>query len=334
MKFDFSSLAKNKNMLIILFAVVLICGGSLLGVKSMTSTFQPQTEVSTTTQAPIVQTTMPSATTTEPTTTETTTTEPTTTTMPSTDSLITTFPVDGTTAVVTTQPTTVVTTADTSFTFPSLPTPSTTASSGSTGGSVLSGLTGGIKPDGTLFDQGVAGFQFNQTGNYYYTNTDPWQRTLGYNEIYDNAAAFTAIFIDTMRCKFRYDNKDWMIQFWKGQYGYVFIGHEIGVYYKPIDRTAEHYDCVSDEDSLYMEMDGLRDGAVLYHRDYGKYWWCTGFVPGKLDKFSDRSELAIDARITMKDKEMLGAFVESLEKNGMIKGNDFTVKGLDVHLVW
>lgn len=330
MNFDFSSLAKNKNMLIILLAMIVVCGGSLLGVKSMTSNFQPQTDISTTTQAPVISTTLP--TTTEP---ITTTTEPTTTTMPSTDSLITTFPVDGTTTTIpTTVPTTVPTSADNSLTFPSLQIPSTTPSSGSNGGSLLGGLAGNLKPDGTLFDQGLAGFQFNQTGNYYYTNTDPWQRALGYNELYDNAAAFTSIFIDTMRCKFRYDDKDWMIQFWKGQYGYLFVGHEIGVYYKPINRTAEHYDCVSDADSLYMEMDGLRDGEVLYTRDYGKYWWCTGFVPGKLDKFSDRSELSIDARITMKDKEMLGAFVDSLERNGMINGGDFTVKGLDVYIVW
>ena len=186
MKFDFSGLAKNKNLIIILLAMVIVCGGSLLGVKSMTSNFQPQTDVSTTTQAPTISTTVP--TTTEPPTTTTTTEAPTTTTMPSTDSNITTFPVDGTTTTIpTTQPTTAATT-DNGFTFPSLQMPSTTASSGSSsGGSLLGGLTGNlssnIKPDGTLFDQGVAGFQFNQTGNYYYTNTDPWQRTLGYNEL-------------------------------------------------------------------------------------------------------------------------------------------------------
>ena len=334
MKFDFSGLAKNKNMIIILVAMIIVCGGSLLGVKSMTSSLQTPSEVSTTIPTqPTVSTTIPQISTTAPTTTEpitVPTTEPTTA-----DSLITTFPMDNTTTVPTTIPTTVPTTADTSLTFPSLQMPTNSGSNGnSSGGSVLGGIADNVKPDGTLFDQGVAGFQFNKTGNYYYTNTDPWQRALGYNEIYDNAAAFTAIYIDTMRCKFRYDNKDWMIQFWKGQYGYLFIGHEIGVYYKNTDRTAEHYDCVSDEDSLYMEMDGLRDGEVLYHRDYAKYWWCTGFVPGKLDKFSDRSELQIDARITMKDKEMLGAFVESLEKNGMIKGEDFKVKGLDVYVIW
>ncbi len=337
MKFDFSGLAKNKNMLIILVAIIIVFGGSLLGVKTMTSSFTEPTHIQTTTQAPTVQTTAPT-TTTEPTTTTTTaptTTEPTTvtTTVPTTsDSLITTFQMEGTTTpttVPTTVPTTAPTTSRPNLTLPSLQMPTTSASNGNSGG-----LLSGLKPNGVLFDDGIASYQYNKTGNYYYTNEDPWQRALGYNEIYDNGAAFVAIYIDTMRCKFRYDNKDWMIQFWKGQYGYVFIGHEIGVYYKPTNRTAEHYDCVSDEDSLYMEMDGLRDGEVLYHRDYAKYWWCTGFVPGKLDKFSDRSDLQIDARMTMKDKEMLGAFVESLEKNGMIKGEDFKVKGLDVYVIW
>lgn len=333
MKFDFSGLAKNKNLIIILLAMIVVCGGSLLGVKSMTASFQPQTDVSTTTTQPTVTTTVP---TTQPTTIPTTV--PTTTTAapvpPTSDpNLITTFHMDNTTTVPTTQPTVAPTTTGSNLTLPSLQLPSTTASGGNSGGG-LGGLIDGLKPNGVLFDDGLASYQYNSTGNYYYTNEDPWQRALGYNELYDNLAAFTAIYIDTMRCKFRYDNKDWMIQFWKGQYGYVFVGHEIGVYYKPIDRTTEHYDCVSDEDSLYMSMNGLRKGEVIYTRDYGKYWWCTGFVPGKLDKFSDRSELAIDCRITMKDKEMLGAFVESLDRNGMIKGEDYKVKGLDVYIVW
>ncbi len=328
MKFDFSGLAKNKNLIIILLAMIVVCGGSLLGVKSMTANFQPQTDASTTTQPSVITTTVP---TTEPTTTTTTAPTTTTTTAPPTSDpgLITTFPMDNTTTAPTTQPTTMPTTADKNITFPSLQLPSTTASGGSS-----SGLLSGLKPNGVLFDDGLASYQYNPTGNYYYTNEDPWQRALGYNELYDNLAAFTAIYIDTMRCKFRYDNKDWMIQFWKGQYGYVFVGHEIGVYYKPIDRTTEHYDCVSDEDSLYMSMNGLRKGEIIYTREYGKYWWCTGFVPGKLDKFADRSELAIDCRITMKDKEMLGAFVGSLDKNGMIRGEDYKVKGLDVYIVW
>ena len=301
--------------------MVIIFGGSYLGVKTIGDAVPTQPST-----VPTVQTTIPTTVpTTEPTTVPTT--EPTTVPTSAPD-LMTTFPIGGDTA--TTVPTTIFTTDSTttpSFTLPALQ--QTTSGSSSSGG-----LLSGLKPDGVLFDQGLAGFQFNKTGDYYYTNSDPWQRTLGYNEAYDNGAAFVAIYIDTMRCKFRYDNKDWMIQFWKGQYGYVFVGHEIGVYYKPIDRTAEHYDCVSDEDSLYMSMNGLRNGEVLYTREYGKYWWCTGFVPGKLKKFSDRSELQIDARITMKDNDMLNAFVVSLMQNGMVKDHDFTIKGLDVYVVW
>ena len=335
MQFDFSSLAKNKNLIILLVALIIVCGGSYLGVKTLSDT--PEVTQAPATMPTTIPTTIPTTVpTTEPTTVPTTepTTETTTeTTAPtSMPDLMTTF--SGVGDPATTVPTTVFTTESTTesnFTLPALQLPTTTANqnSGSSGG-ILSNL----KPDGVLFDQGMAGFQFNKTGNYYYTNTDPWQRTLGYNELYDNGAAFVAIYIDTMRCKFRYDNKDWMIQFWKGQYGYVFVGHEIGVYYKPVDRTAEHYDCVSDEDSLYMEMNGMRNGEVQYHRDYGKYWWCTGFVPGKLKKFSDRSELQIDARITMKDKDMLTAFTGALEQNGMIRDQDYTVKGLDVYVVW
>ena len=327
MKFDFSSLIKNKNIIIPIVMMVIIFGGSYLGVKTISDAVPSHTQAPVT--VPTVQTTVP---TTVPTTESTTAPTTESTTAPtSAPDLMTTFPIGGdTTTVPTTIPTTLPTTAPTtspSFTLPALQQPTTSGNSSN-------GLLNGVKPDGVLFDEGLAGFQFNKTGNYYYTNTDPWQRALGYNEFYDNGAAFVAIYIDTMRCKFRYDNKDWMIQFWKGQYGYVFIGHEIGVYYKTPDRTAEHYDCVSDEDSLYMSMNGLRNGEVLYTREYGKYWWCTGFVPGKLKKFSDRSELQIDARITMKDKEMLSAFVGSLLQNGMVKDKDFTIRGLDVYVVW
>ena len=331
MKFDFSSLIKNKNILIPVITMLIIFGGSYLGVKTLGDNIPSQATTQITTMAPTVPTTVPTTfPTTEPTTVPTT--EPTTVPTSAPD-LMTTFPVGSgdTTTTTTTMPTTAIPTTEPStsqnFTLPAL---QTTASGTTSSNGILSGL----KPDGTLFDEGLAGFQFNKTGDYYYTNSDPWQRALGYNEAYDNGAAFVAIYIDTMRCKFRYDNKDWMIQFWKGQYGYVFVGHEIGVYYKPIDRTTEHYDCVSDEDSLYMSMNGLRNGEVLYTREYGRYWWCTGFVPGKLKKFSDRSELQIDARMTMKDKDMLTAFVGSLQQNGMIKDKDFTIRGLDVYVVW
>ena len=188
--------------------------------------------------------------------------------------------------------------------------------------------------DAATFDSGFLGYLYNPDGNYFYTSKDPWQRQFGFNQIFDAGAPFVSFYYDTMRCKFRYQNKDWMIQFWKGQYGWVFLGTEIGVYYKPTDRAVEHYDCVTDEDSLAMQSTLLRKGKELATTEYAKYWWCTAFVPGTLDNFSDRSELELRARITMKDPVMLLAFCNSLKKNGLKLNKDFTVNGLDVFVIY
>lgn len=185
-----------------------------------------------------------------------------------------------------------------------------------------------------VFSDGFLSYMFDPEGDYYFTVDDPWQRNFGFNELYDIGAPFIVFYYDTMRCKFNYDNKDWLIQFWKGQYGFVFLGAEIGVYNKPESRTAEHFDCASDEDSLMMSMTFYRKGKELLTRDYAKYWWCTGFVPGKLDKFSDRSELSIKCRITMKDYKMLIGMAGALKENGMELNKDYTTSGLDMFITW
>lgn len=186
-------------------------------------------------------------------------------------------------------------------------------------------------------NDGFMGYMYNETGNYYYTNNDPWQRVFGFNAAYDFGAQFVFMYFDTARIKYTYNNKDWMIEFWKGQYGGVFIGAEIGAYYKPVDRTIEHYDCVSDDDALFMEMTLYRNGDELLTREYTRYWWCTGFVPGKLKKYSDRSELNLKARITMENKKMLKAFVEGLntcKEFKFVEGRNYRVEGLDVFINW
>lgn len=186
-------------------------------------------------------------------------------------------------------------------------------------------------------NNGFLGYKYNEAGNYYYTNKDPWQRVFGFNAAYDFGAQFVFMFFDTARIKYTYDNRDWMVELWKGQYGGVFIGAEIGVYYKPIDRTVEHYDCVSDDDALYMEMTLYRNGDELLSREYTRYWWCTGFVPGKLKKYSDRSELNLKSRITMENKRMLAAFLKGLDncqEFKFVKNQNYKVDGLDVFINW
>ena len=185
-----------------------------------------------------------------------------------------------------------------------------------------------------VFSNGFLGYQYDRAGQYYYTVNDPWQRNFGFNTLYDIGAPFLNFYYDTFRVKFTYKKMEWLIQFWKGQYGLVFVGSEIGCYYKPADDTGVHYDAVSDEDALYMSMTFYRNGEERLTREYAKYWWCTGFVPGSLTSFRDRSELSMRARLTMKDKKMLGLFCTSLEKSGFVRDENYSVSGLDVYISW
>ena len=318
----------TKSTIIALILLVVVCGGSFIGVRAMnrnasgvvtappviitTTQGAPSTENITTTEAVITPpTTMPVATTAGS---EATTKAPETTKL----NQFTTFA----------GPSAVETTAKETTTSSVTVTPITTAPS------TTQQQADSVIEKAAVFSEGFLSYVFNPDGEFYYTIGDPWQRNLGFNELYDIGAPFVVMYYDTMRCKFNYDNKDWLIQFWKGQYGFVFIGTEIGVYNKPMDRTTEHYDCASDEDSLFMSMTMYRKGKEILTREYAKYWWCTGFVPGKLDKFSDRSEITMRCRITMKDYKMLLAFCDSLKGNGLVFNEDFSTEGLDVFINW
>lgn len=316
---------KNKSAIIIIVALLVVCIGSFFGVSAMTKSDNVMT--TNTTLPPTTQTTAPPTTSSAPIPTTqpvATTVEPTGDSQSTSSNLITTFPVT---------PGTTTTTAP-STTAPTTTAPTTAAPSTTQGSDTTTTTPQEVIENAAIFDEGFLSYMFNPDGNYYYTNSDPWQRALGYNEFFDVGAGFVSIYMDTMRCKFQYGDKDWMIQFWKGQYGYLFVGHEIGVYTKPKDREVDHYDAASNDDALYMTMTGYRKGNELYTREYGKYWWCTGFVPGKLDNFSDRSELSLKCRITMKDYNMLIGFCGALKENGLELDKDFTTSGLDVFVTW
>lgn len=312
------SMEKNKSAILVIIALVVVCLGSFIGVSAIAksddalptanTTLKPtqpsqHTQATTSGDMPAIVITTSDRNTED--TTEATTEEKTT--------------AEETTAETTTKPST---SGQTTSSKPS------TSSNPTTGNQLID------QENGAIFDNGLGGYQYDPEGNYYYTSSDPWQRQGGYNELYDLGAPFVSIYMDTMRLKFEYGGKDWLIQFWKGQYGYLFIGNEIGVYTKPTDRSVEHYDAASNEDALYMSMTGYRNGEEIYTREYGKYWWCTGFIPGRLESFADRSEISVACRITAKDYAMLVSICGALKENGYVLGENFTTSGLDVYITW
>ena len=196
-----------------------------------------------------------------------------------------------------------------------------------------------------LADNQILSYQYSYVDDYYYTNDkEAWQYNFGFGKIYDFVSPYILLEYDYIRIFFTYEDKDWMIQMWKGQYGMVFFGGEIGVYNREHSEEGygewAMYACAPEEDWLAMEMtlywQEEYNGEYVrqFTREYDKYWWCTGFVPGQLDKFSDRSELQIKCRITMKDYKMLLAFCGALKENGLVLGEDYTTSDLDVFVTW
>jgi UDP-2,3-diacylglucosamine pyrophosphatase LpxH len=176
-----------------------------------------------------------------------------------------------------------------------------------------------ISGDETL-DKAIsaAGYDYEIKQDIFFSVLDPWQRSMGYCRLYDEAAAPLNMIIDCEPIYFEYGGKRWMIEFWKGQYALT-IGCEIGVYNTdgpdlniPGVFNGTFYNCASNEELLKMAFTLKKNGETLFKRK-DKHWWLTGFVLGG---FAEPSELVMDMSITLKDREMRDAFVKGLIKAG------------------
>lgn len=180
------------------------------------------------------------------------------------------------------------------------------------------------------------------------------QRVWGYNPTYDALAGLIDFSIETTRIDFKYENKPYRIQLWKGQYisGDIgTVGGEIGVYTRKPGKVyviPEHYDCAAEEDWLKMEMtvfwNEFDDGRYLpqFTRNYDDFWWATGFVDGQLKNRFDSNELQLLGRITFESNEQAQLFAEALGKKGFTEVSTFNptvadtykLYGKDVIFIW
>lgn len=203
-----------------------------------------------------------------------------------------------------------------------------------------------------LEDHQILSYQYSYIDDYYYTNDkDCWQDDYGFGRAYDLVAPYILLEYDYVRVFFTYEDKDWMIQLWKGQYGLLFYGSEMGIYTKDHsdeeDTITTFYDSASKEDWLKMEMTLYHDNGFgtyerEFSREYDEYWWCTGFKGGHLRREEPADELRMVSRITLKDEKMTKLFVEGLKDCGFSQGDNknnvaldqFCVDGNDVYLKW
>ena len=140
---------------------------------------------------------------------------------------------------------------------------------------------------------GLVGYGYDADANVFYATGEGWQREVGYTEAYDRAAVVAAMPFDTIRVKFEYDGKQWMVQLWKGFYGFVFSGCEIGFYNRPdtVEDSLSTYNVVTPD--YYQDMT-IKFSYGLFHSftRSDKAWWLTGFIP-------DVNASAVQAQFTI-----------------------------------
>lgn len=77
------------------------------------------------------------------------------------------------------------------------------------------------------------GYCYDSTQDIISSRNDAWQREFGYTTLFDKAAPWFNMVFDCLPVYFDYQDKTWLIEFWKGQYG-INIGAEIGIYYADV----------------------------------------------------------------------------------------------------
>lgn len=185
----------------------------------------------------------------------------------------------------------------------------------------------------------VAGFSYDSSKDIFYSTRGAWQKNFGYGHIYDVTAPIFRMIIDTEPIRFQYNNKNWLITFWKGQYG-ITTGAEIGIYCTKEKKITKNTIYLPIEDDEMLDM-----SFILYKKKQkiieikAKHWWLAAF---RLGMFTRPKDLTMDINITFKDSLMLESFLKAFKKLGYkdkdIKIIDktfiFTYKKPRSHKVW
>ena len=180
----------------------------------------------------------------------------------------------------------------------------------------------------------ILGFAYDAKQDIFYSLQNTWQREFGYNRIYDDAAAKVGMIIDCEPIRFFYKGKEWLVEFWKGQYG-IAVGGEIGVYARDEKKSGENplltcfYACAEEKDYLEMSYTLRKKDKILFTRK-DVQWWLAGF---KLGEYARPKDLTMDVSIVFRDVEMAEAFVYALLKVGY-KAEKIYMSGSEIRFVF
>lgn len=160
------------------------------------------------------------------------------------------------------------------------------------------------------------GYQYLPHQDIFFSTFDAWQRKFGYMHSYDCYAPYFNMVFDSEPVYFNYNNRTWLVEFWKGQYG-INTGAEIGIYcadglVAPEARNHTFFHTISDEDIPHFAMNIKRNGQELANLSM-PHWWLAAF---RIGCFSVPDNLCASFCICFPECCMMQAFADALIQLG------------------
>lgn len=179
------------------------------------------------------------------------------------------------------------------------------------------------------------GFYYNTMWDCFSSRLDAWQKDFGYCGQYDDMSPYFNMIFDCEPIYFEYDQRFWLIEFWKGQYG-ITVGAEVGIYYR--DKVPKNTTKVSDQVMFHTvkEKDYLPIGITLWNKEQilfeqkKRHWWLASFVLGS---FTQPQNLHAEIEIVFPNQEMCLAFLKGLQQAGY-EGREVYTKGYTVFITF
>ncbi len=202
------------------------------------------------------------------------------------------------------------------------------------------------------------GYSYDPYQDIFATRLDAPQKNFGYMHLYDLSAPYLNMVFDYETIYFDYNNRTWLLEFWKGQYG-INSGCELGIYYadevvSPDAYRTTYFHAVEPKDMLDISLwlnkrstlTGKQHLSVSPSRSHipshtlfeqpsrlgrmrSRHWWLTIF---KMGSFSKPQELFVNTSIRFKDYTMLSRFLDSFRKT--LPDTTCKVNGLTVYFTF
>lgn len=161
------------------------------------------------------------------------------------------------------------------------------------------------------------GYFYDICSDLFISTLDAWQKNFGYCRLYDEAAPSMNMIIDCEPIYFDYQNKTWLIEFWKGQYG-INTGAEVGIYraktkLKEQELSTTLFEAVPEAEMLPISYELIkRDGTTIF-RASRVHWWLACFHMGL---FSNPADLRLKVSIAFPDEDMKRSYISGLLQAG------------------